>query len=154
MMKVRFEGGAELARELNALPLRVSKSFRRAALVAGAEPIRQNMAQMAPREPGAPDLADNIVISNAKADGLQDNDLATAVAVGPEKKFYYGYMQEFGTIHHGAHPFARPGFDAGVTSALAIISKATWMALAKRGVTAPVGPGLGMGPQPDSRGDE
>jgi HK97 gp10 family phage protein len=135
-MKVRIEGGAALARTLNALPNKVSQTIRTQALRAGAEPIRQAMSQMAPRDPGAPDLADNIVVSTVRKGGvtsLISDEQTSAVAVGPEKKFFYGFFQEYGTVHHAAQPFARPAFDANVNQSIGIIMKALWAALSVRG---------------------
>jgi HK97 gp10 family phage protein len=34
-----------------------------------------------------------------------------AVAVSYERRFYWGFFQEFGTPHHGASPFLRPAWD-------------------------------------------
>jgi HK97 gp10 family phage protein len=56
----------------------------------------------------------------------------TAVAVGPTKDYFYGYFQEFGTAHHGAQPWARPGFDEGKDEALAIIGREAWAAIAAK----------------------
>jgi HK97 gp10 family phage protein len=55
-----------------------------------------------------------------------------AVAVGPAKNRYYGVFQEFGTVHHGAQPFARPAFDLNVTKSLSILASFMWAAIAKR----------------------
>ena len=61
---IRFTGGAELQKNLDLLTTRLSRSVQRQALVEAAEPIRLTMAQLAPRAPGAPDIADNIVIGD------------------------------------------------------------------------------------------
>lgn len=89
MVKMRFEGGAELAKAFEQLTARVSKKTLRESLEDAAEPMRRHMASMAPREPGAPDLADNIVISTARAKAIEGGQSA-AVAIGPAKEFYYG----------------------------------------------------------------
>lgn len=133
-ISMRVDGGAQLARELNALPRRVARPVLRGALTAGAEPIRRAMAATAPRAPGPPDLADHMVISNTRVEGLLENDKTAAVAVGPEREFYYGFFQEVGTADHAAQPFARPGFDQGAAQAVAIIARELWTALAARGV--------------------
>lgn len=133
-VSVRIEGGAELAKVLNDLPKRVSKRVLRNALEAAGEPIRQGMARLAPREPGAPDLADHMVISGTRVEGLQDNDQTAAVAIGPEREFFYGFFQEWGTAFHGAQPFARPAFDSGVDRALKEITSALWTELAAVGI--------------------
>lgn len=128
---MRFEGGAELALALDGLPKRVTKKLVLEALTEGAGPMRGFARQRAPREPGAPDMADHIEIANAKT---PPGDIA-AVAMGPTRDFYYGLMQEYGTVHHGAQPFMRPAFGQGVPPALGIIGAAVWRELAGRGIT-------------------
>lgn len=129
---MRFEGGQELATALRGMPDRVSKRIMAEALRDGAEPIRQRMADLAPRGPEAPHFADQIVISAARA----TDDREGGIAVGPAKgsKPYYSGFIEFGTVHLRARPFARPAFDATVGAALAIINRALWVALAGRGI--------------------
>lgn len=134
-ISMKIQGGAELAKALNALPVRVSKKVMREVLAVAAGPIRSGMESKAPRAPGAPDLADHIVIGNARVEGLIDNDQTAAVAIGPERSYYWGLFQEFGTMHHGAQPFARPAFEAGVDKALSEIVRGTWTALAARGIS-------------------
>jgi hypothetical protein len=104
------------------------------------------MASLVERSDEAPHLADHIVMGSARAEGVQMNEQASAVAIGPEKgDYYYGYFQEFGTAYQGAQPFARPAFDRGVDTALTTITRALWTELASRGisrsVSAPSDPG-------------
>lgn len=144
MVSFRFEGGKELAATLNALPARVSRKIIVDALKDAAEPIRRHAASAAPREPGAPDLADNIVVSASQRIGSTGGGKWTrrdegehAVAVGPAKGFFYGLMQEYGTVHHGAQPFMRPAFDSQHQKALKIVGEAMWVALAGKGIHRP-----------------
>ncbi len=133
MVKMKFEGGSELIKAMEALSPRVSKNVLKAALEDAAEPMRAKMSRLAPRDPDPIDLADNIVIGNvrAKSDGGQ----AATVAIGPAKGFFYGFYQEFGTVHHSAQPFMRPAWDSGVSRAIADIGRAMWTALASRGIS-------------------
>lgn len=135
-VSLRLEGGAELAATLRALPTRVSRNVQKEALFAAAEPMRSRMARLAPREPGAPDLADNIVISGGRGgtDKLTGLEKAISVAVGPSKGFFYGFFQEFGTSRHGAQPFARPAFDSEAPKAVQALARALWVELAGRGI--------------------
>lgn len=137
MVKMRFEGGAELAKAFEQLSARVSKRMLRESLEDAAEPMRRAMSSMAPREPGAPDLADNIVISTARVKAVEGVQSA-AVAIGPAKAFFYGFFQEFGTVHHSAQPFVRPAFDGGVSRALSDLARSMWSALASRGISRTV----------------
>lgn len=130
--ELRFEGGAELAKNLDQLSIRVQKNVMREALTEGAEPIRSRASQIAPYEPGPPDLRDNIGISTARV--REPGDIA-AVAVGPTKGFAYGLLQEVGTSRHAAQPFMRPAFSEAPKS-LSIIGASLWRALIKRNTVA------------------
>lgn len=139
MMSLKIEGGDKLARELRGLSNRVNRSVQRQALEKGGEIIRASAASMAPREPGAPDLADNIRISTARPD-----DGSVGIAIGPTKGFFYGFFQEFGTSHH-AQPFMRPAWDANMARSLKVITSSLWEALIRRGVFSTRGSGSGVG---------
>lgn len=139
---VKFEGGKELAAALNQLPSRVSRRVLLEVLTDVAEPVRARMGQLAPREPGAPDLADNMVISQARRIGsveggqwVSSEPTQAAVAVGPSKEFFYGLYQEYGTSRHGAQPFGRPAFDSEAPKALSEIGRRLWVELAARGIS-------------------
>lgn len=127
---MRFEGGAELARELDRLSVRLSKKLLHEALREGAEPIRRAAATKAPRSDEAPHIADNIGIANARP-----GDAMAAVSIGPVKGFAYGLPLEVGTVHHSAQPFMRPAFDIEIPESLRIISQALWRELAAKGVS-------------------
>jgi HK97 gp10 family phage protein len=133
-IEMRFEGGAELAKALEELSMRVGKSVMREALREGAEPIRKYMAQAAPQSSEGPHLRDHMVIGNART-----GDMA-AVAIGPRKGFaprshIYPFAQEYGTVHHSAQPFMRPAFDAQAATALKMIAQELWRLLASKGIT-------------------
>lgn len=132
MIKFRVEGGRDLAKALDQLTPRVGKSFAREALMDAAEPYQQTASQLAPHEPGAPDLKQNITISPVRAEAL------ATVAVGPAKGFFYGFFQEYGTKHHGAQPFMRPAFDTKTPDVLAKLSAALWRLLAGRKIHRPM----------------
>ncbi len=122
----RIEGGNELAATLRALPLSVSRPIKKDVLREAAEPMVAVARRLAPRDPGAPDLADNIEIGNPRAAQDKFGDEVASVVWGPVKGFFYGYFQEWGTVHHGAHPFMRPAFDQNVERSVRIISSRTW----------------------------
>src|SRR5690348_6093500 len=126
MIEWRFEGGAELAKNLRDLPDAVSLGVQRKALRVAAEPIRAHAASMAPRGPDAPHIAENIVIgtpaiTGVTAEHIRDNQ--AVVAVGPEKSFFYGFFWEYGTIKLLARPFMRPAFDTQAGVSLGIIGR-------------------------------
>jgi len=138
---LRFTGGAELQRNLDALSTRLSRQVQRQALTEAADPIRTTMAQLAPRAPGPPDIAANIVIGPARL------PQQVAVGVGPAKGFRYGFFQEYGTVHHRAQPFMRPAFDRHVASGatLKLILGSLWRALIGRGFGSARSGGGGTG---------
>ena len=133
MFKMHIEGGKELAENLRRLPEGLEPKVMIEALTAGAEPMRARMAQLAPRRAGKPDIADNIVISVASRIGSVEggrwearSEGEHAVAVGPAKWTYWGIFQEYGTVHHAAQPFMRPGFDSTAQTSLSIILQRLW----------------------------
>lgn len=141
MVTMRVEGLSDLAKTLEQLSTRVSKRMLRDALTHAAEPMRQQMSTNAPRESGQ--LGAHIIVSTARqsvgdagAVGRNDDQQAS-VAVGPAKPFFYGGMNEFGTVHIPAHPWARPAFDAEADKVPAAMSKAIWRELAGRGFSRP-----------------
>lgn len=126
MFSMQVQGGQQLARTLDALPAKVSREVLLNALRKGGMPIRDRAAQLAPREPGAPDLADNIQIAAVR----QREGQPPTVAIGVSKNFFYDYFQETGTIRHRAQPFYRPAFDELAVPALGTIGRELWAALA------------------------
>lgn len=133
--------GDDLAKRLRALPSALTKQLVVEALRAGAAPMRDRIADLAPRGAVAPHLADNIGISVVKGDeavfsvsqGTWAANEQYAVAVGPTKDYFYGLFLEFGWVNHPtAMPFMRPGFDGTVTQSLEIISRLLWAAVSAR----------------------
>jgi len=133
MISMKVEGGDELVRELMKLSVRLSKPIVVGALMEGGEPMRDRIADGAPREPGAPDLAANINLGPVRRQPDQD-ERTFSVGIGVPKRFFYDWFQEFGTVRHGAKAFYRPAFDEKVPAALGIIGAAMWRELAGRGL--------------------
>ena len=136
---MQMSGWKELGARLRALPEAYTRTVVIDALKEAGEPMRARMAQLAPREPGAPDLADNIAISVANRLGdvgggrwEARHDEEHAVAVGPTKGFFYGLFQEYGTVHHAAQPFMRPAFDSESSKALTILTQELWKPLREK----------------------
>ena len=134
MFSMRVEGGEDLARELNKLSVRIDRRLLTEALMEGGEPMRQLMKNGAPREPGAPDLADNINIAPVRKQA-GDSERTANVGIGVPKKFFYDWFIEFGTVRMGGKPYYRPAFDGKVPETLGIIGAALWRELAGRGKT-------------------
>ncbi len=119
--RVRLQGFKELASALQALPRTVEKTTARAALRDAAKPLRAGMAQRAARSNVAPHLADNIIVRS-----VRDKQARVSIAVGPAKRFFYGYFLEKGTSKMAAQPWARPAHDEWRPSGLELLRAGFW----------------------------
>jgi HK97 gp10 family phage protein len=129
MVRMRIEGGDELAKVLAGLSTRLSKKILREALLDGGEPMRVLMGQHAPRAAGEPDLAEHLAIA-----AVRDQENQASVGIGPDEKFFfYDLFQEFGTARHKAQPFYRPAFDEKAPEAVSLIGDELWRQLTARG---------------------
>lgn len=133
---LKVQGGKELAQAIRRLPEAMQPKVVNEALKEGAEPMRSRASQLAPHEPGAPDLRENIgisVISKAgSVGGGPDERLSFGeygVAVGPTKDFFYGFFQEFGYGPGPVNAFMRPSFDSTAQTSLTIIMQMLWAAI-------------------------
>ena len=135
MISMQIQGGAQLARTLRELSLKAEQKTMRGILRDSAEPIRAEAERLAPKSLDAPHIKDNIVISLATKDAEGERLEADqhAVAVGPNKDAFYGFFQEFGTVHHAAQPFMRPAFDLKVREALKAVQEGIWRVLRAEG---------------------
>jgi HK97 gp10 family phage protein len=146
---IRIEGGQQLAATLNNLSKRLSNQVLRQALLKAGEPMRASAASMAPRAPGAPDIADHIALSP-----LTRRKVAT-VAMGPSagargdqaaRTFgEQGFFLEYGTARMPAQPFMRPAFDKGARAAVRGVISEAWQILTRRGGSTTRGSGGGGG---------
>lgn len=131
---MQLQGKAALVRKLLAMSDKASGALLRDAVVDGAEPIRARAAQLARRAPGAPDIADHIVISRTRRSHPDD---AIAVAVGPSTEErgdgrrydVQGLFGEFGTRKTGQWAFMRPALDSEGEAVGQDILQRIWRAL-------------------------
>lgn len=124
-MSMRFEGGRELAATLRAMPKAQSRAAQVDALLEAAEPIKVVARQKAPRAPGHPDMADSIEAAQTRRK-IDVREGETGVIVGPWKSRFWGFFQEWGTVHHAAQPFLRPAFDENKERSLDILRRRLW----------------------------
>jgi len=134
-MKVGLSLSGDLMANLKALPNVVSRTVQEAALMAAAKPIQEEASMLAPRDDDArpPHLAERIVVQV-----LSDEEIASdtpTVAIGPSRKVFYGFFQEFGYGPGPAQPFMRPAFDQHVQDSLKIIETHIWAHLERWGRT-------------------
>lgn len=152
---MKVEGGDRLARTLRELPLRVSKAVLRDALRdVAAPPIQQAAKSTVARSPGAPDLADHIVIGGTKTDAGP----VAGIVIGPsmaqrrDKARKYpmtfatqGTLLEFGTARQKMQAFLRPAFDQEAARTIPALAAALWRALIRRGAAGTRGSSTGGG---------
>lgn len=128
--RVSVSGDKDLMRRLNELGERVKKQHLQEALTEAAEPIRAKMQDIATRGQVAPHIEDNIVISNAsKVEGVRLHEDEAAVAIGPQKDFFYGWFLEFGTVKMPPQPFMREAFQQEHQGALSRLRGFLWTML-------------------------
>lgn len=131
----KVEGTQELARACATLSRGVSTKMLIQALMEGAELLSATMSDLAPRAPGKPDLADNIVAAPLR--GRERGSDQAAVGIGPSSTFFfYDLFQEFGTVRNQAQPFYRPALDTQGQQALFAILSAIRRELLERGAIA------------------
>lgn len=120
-MRVRVDGLREVERNLEQLAKGTGKGALRRALKTAAQPLAEAMRAAAPDDPdtGGDDLKSSITVTS-KLSKRQSrfhrrmfrDDRASVemfVGAGPLPQ---AHLQEFGTAHHAAQPFARPAWDA------------------------------------------
>ena len=134
MATVKLEGFKELERELERLSKAAGKGVLRRSLKKAAMPMKDTMHDLAPRgDTASDDLADSISIGtklSKRQAGLhrkmfRDDRAAVEmfVGAGPDPA---SWTQEFGTINHGAQPFARPAWDAEAQPTLDRLGRILW----------------------------
>jgi HK97 gp10 family phage protein len=140
VIKVTVSGGAKLAAQLRSMSPRRERTALSKMLLKAAEPIRSRASELAPVEEGKPDLREHIIakavndksLGQTDAYGMRDRqETESVVAIGPQREFFYGLYQEFGTVRHGAQPFMRPAFDHGQMSAFKTLQDEIWAWLRK-----------------------
>lgn len=140
-MKFRIEGGARLAETLRSLPRSVETRLLKDSLLLASAPVASAASTMAPREAGAPDLADHISAQALRSASKHE----ASVAVGPEKGFfYYGSFQELGTARHVAQPYLAPAFYQEHERSLTILAGELWRSIAAKVGTRGGGGGVGL----------
>ena len=149
-MTGRIEGGLQLSRALRSLPEAVSNRVVKSALLAAAEPIQNTGSAIAPRAPGAPDLAEHIVISVARRE--EPGDVAVVIGPANERRAdtgtnysVQGLMVELGTARMRAQPFMRPAFEANAEQSFRTLQRLLWDAIARHaGTRGQRGSGVGV----------
>lgn len=135
MISLKLSGGPQLAKALEMLSPSKARGVLNKMLIESGEHIRQRAEEMAPVEPGKPDLKDHISIRSISDKEIGDpnllgkrarEDSEAIAAIGPEREFFYAWYVEFGTVFAGAQPFMRPAFDAKAPEALRTLQEQMW----------------------------
>lgn len=118
---VQIEGLQETLANLRELPQRIGRATLRKSLVKAAQPVAVVARSLAPDDPAtpAPDLKASIAVTTTLTRGQRRrrpklNEVE--VYIGPTRQagravLNYASFQEFGTVHHPAHPYLRPAWD-------------------------------------------
>lgn len=100
-------GMDEFKGKLEQLELTVRRQLLIDAAKAGAKILLEEARRRAPTDTGALAAGMTLRVSGGESDIYE-----ATVDVGPSKKTWYGFMQEFGTKHHAAQPFLGPALEA------------------------------------------
>jgi HK97 gp10 family phage protein len=119
------QGAKEAAAALRQLPVELERKVLRTALRKVATPIRDTMAEYAPRLTG--ELAAHILITATPPVGQGST---AALVIGPDRKRFYGMFAEFGTKRQPARPWMRPAIDYHSQPAIESFGLFVWQALA------------------------
>lgn len=103
--RTKIIGDEELIRKFRELDRAMAGDVLEEAVLEGAELIREDASQRAPRKTG--NLARNII----KETMQKDQGKATA-GVGPNKDAFYGLFVEMGTSKMDAQPFLFPAYES------------------------------------------
>ena len=123
-VRMKVEGGDKLARRLQMLAEETARKHMREAALEGAEVIRVEAAEKAPRKTGT--LAEDI-----QKEITKQTKSRVEIHVGPGKKGWYGRLVEEGHAivrdkkvvgHVSPKPFLRPAFDEKTDEAQNVIA--------------------------------
>jgi len=113
---VKVEGLSELAEALEELPKATGANVLRRTLLEAGEPVADQAQSLAPRKTGALQVSVSVqpaspskMTRTGKAAYDKQNKVEVVIEAGPNPQ---SITQEFGTVHHAAHPFMRPAWSA------------------------------------------
>src|SRR5262245_5389114 len=120
---VKVEGLSELADALEELPKATGTNVQKRALLKASEPIFEMARRLAPVLSGAlkRSIEPGTKLSRRQK-MLLHKQSKVEVYVGAAA-LPHAHLQEFGTVHHPAHPFLRPAWDANKRRAFDMIKK-------------------------------
>lgn len=138
MTSVTVKGLRELDEALDDLSKAAGKAAMRRALIKSAEPVARVMAALAPRKSGRLIASIEVGVKLApRQAGLARKETKSSVEafVGASYKKGAGgrhaHLQEFGTRHHAAQPFARPAWSQEGMATLKRVEVEAWAEIEK-----------------------
>ncbi len=139
--KSMTEQSRALAKRLEAIPAEIVQEVR-PALIKGAHEVQDMIEALAPEDQG--DLVGSVAVTGpgattpayAEGGGKRTAGPNQALVTVGNEDVRHGHLQEFGTVHHEAQPFLRPGVRIALPKAkrriIRAINKALKAAGAKR----------------------
>ena len=105
----KMEGGAELVKALQELPVKIERNVMRGTMRAAAKPMAKRAKALAPVDTGA--LKQSVRVSTKARRGR----VTATITAGNGKDVYYAHMVEFGTAAHLIKPKTKKslGFKGG-----------------------------------------
>ncbi|MBI4800634.1 MAG: HK97 gp10 family phage protein [Desulfarculus sp.] len=141
---INLKGFAELAANLESLPVKLARKYLRQAVLAGAVVVRSAARENAPvgsmphyvgkkkfgvlAQPG--NLRKTVVARSSRGDPWH----RAVYQVGVNKRGFYGKFSEFGTSNMSARPWLRPAFDGNIQQVIEAVRKKLEAALTKEGL--------------------
>lgn len=138
MTVVSVEGLRELDDALEDLSKAAGKAAMRRALITSAGPLAALMAALAPRDTGKLSLSIGVgpKLTKAQRKGARtETKSSVEIYVGASRKLgargRHAHLQEFGTPHHAAQPFARPAWSQEQRPTLERLKVEAWAEIQK-----------------------
>lgn len=115
---VELEGLEDALKAMRGLAPQLQGEFLEEALLDGADPIVERMAELAPVGPTG-----RLKESMAKEPGRRRSEKRAEVLIGFLRRAFYGRWVELGRSnpHQSADPFMRPAFDQRKAEAVEIV---------------------------------
>lgn len=131
---IKLTGMRELERKLALVKGSTAKNKMRRVLREAGEPVARKARGLAPEDEG--DLRESIDVSpllnrSQRRQFPKGSFADLEMHIGPSG-LVQGITQEFGTIHHAAHPFMRPAWEGMEMRTLDTIGALAWAEVEKK----------------------
>ena len=114
MFAVAISGQKEVDWALDVLSKSMPRPFLKGVMLGAAKPLVKSMKRNVRKDTGE-------LKKGVKARVKKRLRKIVVVKVGPSKDQFWGMFQEFGTAHHGAHPWMRPAWEENADQMLQYI---------------------------------